>query len=210
MEVEYLVNVTALVCFIMPLTKESPEECGTRIASIKANYAMYIYCCQAYSLWAWVLGVSDISLHAVICKRNLYYIFRGRNVFWLAACSTAVIVLQCFFLACCLTCTSRVNRWPLSPLRLSCPLSHSRSVHTCIHKWINAFIVCSVSYSRGFWHKLFPKPWVMHCSHNMFFFCFPFLSRFFLSLLHQLSPHPQSSHWVGSSAVRQLLVCSAL
>lgn len=43
MEAEYQVNVTGLVCFIIPLTKESPEECGTGIASINAECNAHIF-----------------------------------------------------------------------------------------------------------------------------------------------------------------------
>lgn len=80
MEAEYQVNVTGLVCFIIPLTKESPEECGTRIASLNANGNMHIslpgLC--TLSMYAWILRITEMCLYAVICKRNVFHIFRGR------------------------------------------------------------------------------------------------------------------------------------
>lgn len=64
MEAEYQVNVTGLVCFIIPLTKESPEECGTGIASINAEYNVHVAAWPVHleSMCARILGVTEICL----------------------------------------------------------------------------------------------------------------------------------------------------
>lgn len=126
-------------------------------------------------------------------------------VAWLSFVSL-LDVLHWFFFASCLSQTSVENRCLFS-FCLFYVDSQSDTHCTYIHKFINTFIACVVQ--QRFLTQALPEIMSNALQSQHPFSCFPFWSLFF-SLLHQLSPHPQSSHWVGSYAVRLLLVRSAL